>query len=464
MRLLIAVIFLIGAPMMLPEMAIPAAACESAEKAAAFYDPNPAHIWNRLYAALLVREDSHVGQYDADSLDPPLWLESEYLLAGPSHARALRVLDEFLQTHAENLIRDPLKRAMLQRDLWAVFDWSVQQESARQRPHYDNERRELQTRLAEALRRLALSPKEIESLPDNYAQAVASGAFAKDYDPAHRERAFLPPDLFDGSWLYIDSSPEEFNSGGVAPSHVEAFSGRSRFLVFMRLPEGRKATLAYLQALWNFPQPWVQGRPDSAADQAVINPDLPSFPAGTELALVRQMTLFDGQGNLVPTPITESVQIRVYYAITPTLQACCPGDMSDIARISGQDFYQFTLSRAQLFASKADGLRSTGRDEKQLSTFQQQGGDLIDEFSENPALKKTWLPALQTCLACHIKGGVRSLNSLGKLLKPNWRQRDFGDEPYPPRWWLNAGTTDWKRDRYDWGLLNGYWRSDNRFY
>jgi hypothetical protein len=228
MRLLIAVIFLIGAPMTLPEMAIPAAASESAEKAAAFYDPSPAHIWNRLYAALLVREDSHGGQYDADSLDPPLWLESEYLLAGPSHARALRVLDEFLQTHAENLIRDPLKRAMLQRDLWAVFDWSVQQESARQRPHYDNERRELQTRLAEALRRLALSPKEIESLPDNYAQAVASGAFAKDYDPAHRERAFLPPDLFDGSWLYIDSSPEEFNSGGVAPSHVQAFSGRSR--------------------------------------------------------------------------------------------------------------------------------------------------------------------------------------------------------------------------------------------
>lgn len=63
-----------------------------------------------------------------------------------------------------------------------------------------------------------------------------------------------------------------------------------------------------------------------------------------------------------------------------------------------------------------------------------------------------------------LEGGIRSVDSLEKLLKPNWRQRDFGDEPYPPRWWLNAGTTDWKRDRYDWGLLNGYWRSDNRFY
>jgi hypothetical protein len=115
MRAFIAVTLLMVAPMTLPEVAILAAASKSAGKAPALYDPNPAHIWNRLYAALLVREDSQGGQYGAESLDPPLSLESEYLLTGPSHARALRVLDEFLQTHAENLIRDPLKRAMLQR-------------------------------------------------------------------------------------------------------------------------------------------------------------------------------------------------------------------------------------------------------------------------------------------------------------------------------------------------------------
>jgi len=163
MRLLIAVIFLIGAPMTLPEMAIPLLP-RARKKPPPFTIQIPQHIWNRLYAALLVREDSHGGQYDADSLDPPLWLQSEYLLAGPSHARALRVLDESLQTHAENLIRDPLKRAMLQRDLWAVFDWSVQQESAQQRPHYDNERREVQSRLAEALRLRADVKGEVEIL------------------------------------------------------------------------------------------------------------------------------------------------------------------------------------------------------------------------------------------------------------------------------------------------------------
>jgi hypothetical protein len=436
-------------------------ASQNPERAIAVYDSDPTHVWNRLYDALLVREDGHGTQYGSDSLDPPLWQETEYLLAGPSYARALRVLDEFLRTHAETLIRDPLKRAMLQRDLWAVFDWSVEQESASRRPDHINEKRELQMRLAEVLRRLALTSKEIESLPDNYSQAVASGAFAKEYDPAHRDRAFLPPDLLDGSWVSIDSSPEAFSFGGVAQSHVQAFSGRSRFLVFMRLPEGRKATLAYLQTLWNFPEPWVHG-PDSAPDQTRVNPNLPSFPAGTEVALVRQAMLFDNQGKLAPAPITESIQIRVYRAITPTQEGCCSGDMSDVARNSGQDFYQITLSRPQLFAGKAGGLRATGLDERELSTFQQQGGDLIDDMTENPALRKKWPPALQTCLMCHSRGGLHSLNSLEKLLKPNWRQRDPGDAPYPPRWWLDTGETEWKRDRYDWGLLNGYWNASAR--
>ena len=136
----------------------------------------------------MVREDRHGTQFGADSLDPLLWPESEHLLAGPSHERALRVLDEFLQTHAENLIHDPVKRALLQRDLWAMFDWSVMRDSVNNQ--YDKEKRELQIRSAEVLRRLALTPEEIKALPDNYAQAVASGDFAKEYDPAIPATAF----------------------------------------------------------------------------------------------------------------------------------------------------------------------------------------------------------------------------------------------------------------------------------
>jgi hypothetical protein len=461
-RLPVAVMFLAVLPAMLWETGDRSPVSEASAMAVAIYDPDPAHIWNRLYAALLVRADRYRTRYVADSLDPPLWLETEHLLAGPSHPRALKVLDEFLQTHAENLIRDPVKRALLQRDLWAVFDWSVQQTQSSKRPDYTNEKRELQTRLAEVIRRLALSPKEIEALPDNYAQAIASGEFAKAYDPAHPDRPLLPPDLFDprGPWFWLE---DQGGGGPLALSHVTAFSGRSSFLVFIRLPGGRKATVDYLQTLWNFPQPWVQG-PDFAADQAVVNPGLPSFPAGTEVALVRQLTLFDNQGNLAPAPVIESVQMRVYRDVTATpARYFGSGDMAEVAKNSGQDFYQITLSRPLLFSNKAGGLRAPGRDERELSTFQQKGDDLIDDISEKPALKDAWPPALQTCLMCHSGGGVRSLNSLEKLLKPNRRQQDFpGAEVYTPGWWLNAGTPYWKQDRYEWGLLNGYWKAAAR--
>jgi hypothetical protein len=145
------------------------------------------------------------------------------------------------------------------------------------------------------------------------------------------------------------------------------FSGRSRFLVFVRLPAGRKATLEYFRTLWNFPQAWVQS---DSGEQADINPTLPSFPAGTQVLLLRQMTLFDNQGNLVEAPITESVQIRVYHAIT-TAGGKGP-DLTSLAALaerSGQDFYEIKLVRPQLFANQAGGLKATARDEIEFSTL-----------------------------------------------------------------------------------------------
>jgi len=152
----------------------------------AIYDPNPDHLWNRMHATFFVRGDFAARQRLPDAVDPPLWYHTSYLLSNPSHKQALQVLDEFLQTHAENLIRDPIKRAILQRDLWAVFDWAVNGRPKHARDAvYAREKRELQTRLAEALRRIALGPQELAALPNNYAQAVASGEFGRDYDPAH---------------------------------------------------------------------------------------------------------------------------------------------------------------------------------------------------------------------------------------------------------------------------------------
>ena len=424
----------------------------------AVYDGRPTHIWNRLYAALRVREDSQGKRYGEDSLDPMLWRESEHLLSQPSQGLALGVMDEFLRTHAETLIQDPLKRAMLQRDLWAVFDWSTQQYSVPGRSGYKDEKRALQARLADVMRRLALTQKQIKSLPDNYAQAVASGAFAAQYDPAQPQQPFLPPDLFDprGPWVGITPSPESLADGGVAKLHVFNFSGRSVFLVFVRLPEGRQATLDYFQMLWNFPQPWVPGPPPVAADQSQENPDLPSFPPGTQMALVRQMMLFDNQGNLAVSPITESVQIRVYREIT----AARRHDLTRGLAGSGQDFFEIRISRPLLFSGRQGGLRATTRDEIELPTFQTIGEDSIGESAKPARINATlFAPVMQLCVNCHSGGGINSFNSLDSLLKPSRLQQETRDVNYGPRFWSESNALWWKENRYDWGLLNGYWKS-----
>ena len=66
----------------------------------------------------------------------------------------------------------------------------------------------------------------------------------------------------------------------VAKLHVLNLSGRSIFLVFVRLPGGRQVTFDYFQTLWNFSLPWVAGPQPVASDQSLPNPDLPSFPLG----------------------------------------------------------------------------------------------------------------------------------------------------------------------------------------
>jgi hypothetical protein len=405
----------------------------------AIYDPNPTHLWNRLHSVLFIREDLPDTKLVPDSLDPPLWGSTRYLLTAPSNERVLRILDEFLQTHAERLIQDPVKRAILQRDLWAVFDWTVARVPEQPgKSAYNNERQELQARLAEVMRRLALTPEEIHSLPNNYERAVVSGQFAKEYDPQHPDLPFLPPDLFDllgGPWVALYAQGP--SSEPVAARHVSTFS-RSSFVVFVRLPGGRKATFDYFQTLWDFPQPWIPRQ----HEQTIENPDLPQFPAGTQVALVRQMMLFDNRGNLEGTPITESVQIRVYRTV-PT-----------------QDFYEIRLSRPQLFANRTGGLRAAGRNEKEFFILSAFGPDEGTPNQYTPLDKYPLI--LETCVTCHRGGGITSLNSRGHLLKPYWLNHEYSAGAYGPdhKWWEETQDMGWKQNRYEWGLLNGYWKSN----
>lgn len=368
---------------------------------AAIFDSDPNHIWNRTHSCLLVRQGADGTVFGADTLDPLLWQRTQYLLTGDSHVRALTCLDEFLRSHAERAVQDPLKRAIFQRDLWAVFDWAAAGDDL------PEQRRELETRLAEAMRRVAITVEQVRALPDTYAAAVAARQFATEYDPHNPEQPFLPPELFrsDGPWVCLSAYSEE-------PTAIVHSSGRSRFLVFMRLPGGRDATLSYVRSLRSSGDPPLLR---SGAGPEFLNLALPQFPVGTQVALVRQAIIVDNRGNLAPTALTESVQLRVYHGITPGSRYM---NYIDGPSSHDQDFFEFRMSRAELFANVNGGLVAIHPGEREYATFMTNGMDGFDA----PAPLDGGGVVLKRCLGCHSDSGIHSVQS-----RLQWMKRSVGD-------------------------------------
>jgi hypothetical protein len=417
------------------------------------YDADPGNAWNQLYKVLFIRTDAKGREFGTDSLDLLYWSATRHLLEGDSATGATQALDQFLNQHGEKLISDPLKRAILQRDLWALFDWAAAR-SVREHPQIHLAAvSALNARLAEAIRRVALTKQQIDALPDNYAAAAASKTYPPAFDPTQPDSAFLPPDLFakDGPWVCVEMQSYK---NLPAPVHTEQFGGRSAFLVFMKLPGGRADTLAYISKLNQFPELLIldiskakeiyrahglvlplAGNPEGPW----MNPGIPQFPAGTSVALVRQAILLDDQGNLTSTHLTESVQFRVYRTIERTI-----GDNHP------QSTFEFELSRANLFAGNAGGLRAIGKDEKGFTKFLSMGIDPFENPSAGPG-------TLMNCTNCHYAEGIQSVLS---------HNQNFASQPMlnPPKYTestperMRDATQNWKQDQYDWGNLNGFWQ------
>ena len=319
------------------------------------------------------------------------------------------MLDEFLTTHAENLISDPLKRAMFQRDMWAVFDWLASLAEP-----YPAQRRALETRLAQVIKRIALPKEEILALPDNYALAIASGAFPANIPADHPEAAFLPSDIFQPESAWVPMGRE---GGPVAMTHTASFPffGRSVFLVYVRSPKGRTATLDFIESL-----------------KTEANPVL---AIGSEVALIRRMLLIDDQEQVVLSPLVEAVQLRRF---SP-----------------GQNFHEFELNRVHFF----DGLVGSLVLKTNLFMLFMGHGDVF-EISDLPSLTAT-IPEI--CKTCHFEyppipnsGNTRSIISysrdpfsLSDHGKPILFATTLEDEAQT--------VIEWKRDHATWQALEDLW-------
>ncbi len=354
-------------------------------------------------------------------IDPPLWRDTRYLLEGESHVRMLALLDDLLSQDVERTMPDTRRRALLQHELWQVFDWTMKNDSVDPAA-----RIKLRKKLAAAIRRVALTQQQVESLPSSFSRADGNDA---------------PPNLADANegWVCLGIP----GSTAVAEAHLKGFGGRSAFGVFLRHPDGAQAALAYLRRLAAAPYPPATQPSDSSSyafDAA------PHFPVGTQLALLRRMMLIDREGQLICSPIVESIQVRTYLKIEPVL-------MPEHVREQ-----EFDFDKGRYLAGEKSALRAVGPEDRAPPVFETHDMELFEGFGENEAnIPFPYRPpgiVLRSCIGCHRDPGVLSMNSYTRSFSPvPAKNPGLVDSSFEREVTITAY---WKRQQASWGMLRGY--------
>ena len=412
----------------------------------AIFHSDKKHLWNRLHSVFFVREDNQGNKVGGDLVDPYLWPSTtEFLLKGNSHNKAITLLDEFIKGNGHQLIADPLKRAVLQHDLWSIFDWTTNYDKGlpfggaispkTKSKELNDSRKALRSRLSKAINLLALDETEALGLINNYSMAVKSGSDLKKLDKTDFEGHFLPSTLLtdNSNWVCVRGSLQ----GPSAPVHMRYYGGRSPFLVFLNLPGGRTATLKYLNALNKSTAAKFAGTTDDVP--------LPQFPEGTSVALVRKMSVITQSGDILVSPLVQTVQIRVYNQVGE--------DIKD--HNSSQTVYKFVLNRKDLFASINGGLKPVKKNSIE-------GLSLIysSDYFEDERLKPN-SSVMKSCIDCHSCGGG-TIHSIFTYKQDDWvpeaaRMSSDKLRLLPTRIIdEQKKAVSWKYKRHDWGLLQGW--------
>lgn len=355
------------------------------------YDPQPDHPWNAVHQIFYARRFSNgeVYQHDA-AFDPPWRTWSRFYNDEDFHAQVIGVLDVFLKQSEEAVERQPpLRRALLLRDLWPVFDGQTRLPNDKM---VHDRQRAIRERVAKVMRRLELSEEEAKHLPDNLRVECDHKTYPATFDPESPESPFLPPDLFDKEGTWVPFAPRR--NAIAANSHLQQAAFRSIFVPFVRVSADRNATL---QALRQYPRV--------------------SFPKGTMMALVRRTALPSTSGELVATPLVESLQLFV---------------------VGQPQFprFKFVMDRAGLLAG-GRGLRAVTKDETldawgfgnsfphDTPRKDTDGDFLVLGRFAGPASRGS--KTLETCFSCHGGGQGRLFANSGNG-GSDVEERSFDDQ------------------------------------
>lgn len=177
---------------------------------------------------------------------------------------------------------------------------------------------------------------------------------------------------------------------------------------------------------------------------------MPQFPKGTQVALLRQAFLINTKGKIVPTTMTESLQLRVHHTITPSPNYI---HYTNGPSSHDQDFFQLRMRRSELFAHRGGGLTAVHPGEKEYATFSTHGTDAFE--SADPFNKEGVV--LESCRVCHSDSGIHSVQNRTQWIRG--QQGDGQNGSADPIAWETKVTIVRKQQQPEFKLLKRLWRS-----
>lgn len=194
---------------------------------------------------------------------------SRQLLIEPRNSEIIGALQEALREPAP---RPAIERAMMQSDLWSAYDllyWPLFRED--RGTELDRHKQVITDLIAQLIVKLALTPEEIQSLPDNYSAARSNSSL---------------PDLFspNSGWFEFQYIQDRM--------HDEAAGFRRVTRLFVKAAHPPRDKKKFLGAFRDDPEK-AYAQLDGAA-------------------LIIQPLLIDTRGNLTPTHLTTDVQVRLF--------------------------------------------------------------------------------------------------------------------------------------------------------
>lgn len=268
------------------------------------YSDDPRDSWNRLFAILFSRrfqarmssEFPEAGPFQArddrpeleisertfervehgDRAIDPLYCPAYHtregrrqLVLDPTYSELMSALQDALDDPAQ---RTPMARAWMQSDLWSAFDiLSEPLFPEDQSPQLETRHKNALDAMARLIRKIALTPEEIQSLPNNYTESAA--------------RLGLP-DLFHhtNGWTEIEWFPYRAHDGEAE------FRRYSR--VFVKVSPSVKNVPKMLDDLRK-----SEGHATESLDG---------------VAILMQLILIDSHGKLTPTQLTSEAELRLF--------------------------------------------------------------------------------------------------------------------------------------------------------